>query len=159
MRNVMLVLGLIVAMPCLGQNSDTRYSETEIAQFEGCVRVYRKAEERNECFNRNSLLKGKSPEELMADLAYLATTTPDERRRIKAEQDRQVCLKGLSSEDAALVSANRIGLGMSEPALLCSWGNPNSINRSVGAWGVHKQYVYQNANVYVENGQVTSWQD
>ena len=49
---------------------------------------------------------------------------------------------------------------MSEAALLKSWGKPQDINTSVGNWGVHKQYCYENYKyVYVENGYVTSWQN
>jgi hypothetical protein len=172
MRNVILVLGLIVATPSLGQ-----YSDTDIAQFEGCVRVYKNVGERDACFSRNGLLKGNSPEEFMAAISDYLGGSPEERQRIKteqaerlaaererqfAEQERQrtdTCIKGLSLEEAALVRERKLRLGMSEAGLMCSWGDPSSVNRSVGSWGVHKQFVYGRVYVYVENGKVTSWQD
>ena len=42
-------------------------------------------------------------------------------------------------------------------------GSPNKVNRSVGVWGVHKQYVYRgyrlSSYAYVENGRVSGWQN
>ena len=40
-----------------------------------------------------------------------------------------------------------------------SWGQPDDINRSVGSWGVHEQWVYGDEYLYFENGKLTSWQD
>jgi hypothetical protein len=42
-----------------------------------------------------------------------------------------------------------------------SRGKPQKNNRSIGAWGVHEQWVYQYARIYLyfENGKLTSWQD
>ncbi|MBE9509118.1 MAG: hypothetical protein IMY86_13860 [Chloroflexi bacterium] len=54
---------------------------------------------------------------------------------------------------------------MSELALLAAWGSPESINRTVGVWGEHRQYVYptgrayHNKYVYTQDGIVTSYQD
>ena len=40
-----------------------------------------------------------------------------------------------------------------------SWGKPDDINRSVGPWGVHEQWVYGYKYLYFEDGSLTSWQD
>lgn len=62
-----------------------------------------------------------------------------------------------------LVAAGRIGLGMTTDMVRISWGPPRDINRSVGAWGVHEQWVYGSypyaQYLYFENGVLTSWQD
>lgn len=52
-------------------------------------------------------------------------------------------------------------IGMSECTLVASYGYPDDINRSVGAWGHKEQYVYKalGTYVYITNGKVTSWQD
>lgn len=77
----------------------------------------------------------------------------------RAEIDRRWLM---TSEEWALAEGQKIRRGMSECALLASWGIPNKVNRSVGVWGVHKQYVYrgyqQSSYVYVENGRVSGWQ-
>ena len=51
-------------------------------------------------------------------------------------------------------------------AVVASWGRPNDINRSVGSWGIHEQWVYggypsssKATYVYFEDARVTSWQD
>ena len=65
----------------------------------------------------------------------------------------------LSRSDWQLVEARKIGIEMTELALMCSWGATER-NRTIGSWGVHNQYVYREHQfVYVENGVVTSWQD
>ena len=66
-----------------------------------------------------------------------------------------------SSRERKAIMSGDIFLGMSEKALLLSWGDPEDVNTSVGDWGTHKQYVYGDFGpyVYVENGIVTSWQD
>ena len=75
--------------------------------------------------------------------------------------------RGLFTDDEIrLIKEKKIRIGMSEEALIASWGRPRKINRSVGSYGVHKQYVYGSyskysspAYVYVDNGKVSSWQD
>jgi hypothetical protein len=58
-----------------------------------------------------------------------------------------------------LVDQREISIGMSELALICSWGD-TARNRTVFATSVHTQYVYLSGRyVYVENGKVVSWQD
>jgi hypothetical protein len=66
-----------------------------------------------------------------------------------------------SQEIAEKIMANKIWLGMTDKMARESWGNPNEINRSVGSWGVHEQWVYKKKDTYLyfENGLLTSWQD
>jgi len=69
-------------------------------------------------------------------------------------------------DELSLVRKRQITVGISETALLASWGPPAQVNRSVSAYGVNKQYVYGAYTeygspkfVYVDDGKVTSWQD
>jgi len=74
----------------------------------------------------------------------------------------------ITGEESRLIQQNKIARGMSERALVISWGKPRRINTSTGSWGTRKQYVYggfygkyisTKANyVYVRNGVVDSWQ-
>lgn len=67
--------------------------------------------------------------------------------------------KVFSEQEWGLIEGRKLQLGMSELALICSWGDAER-NRSVGPWGEHIQYVYPSGvYVYVQNGKVTSWQD
>ena len=40
-----------------------------------------------------------------------------------------------------------------------SLGSPNDINRTVGSWGVHEQWVYNKIYLYFENGKLNSYQN
>lgn len=60
-----------------------------------------------------------------------------------------------------LIAERKIAIGMSEAALVRSWGKPTKINRS--AFGAD-QWIYErdaasSQYVYVENSVVTNWQN
>ncbi|MEM7167648.1 MAG: hypothetical protein AAF581_19500 [Planctomycetota bacterium] len=57
------------------------------------------------------------------------------------------------------ILSGRVRLGMIADEVRASVGKPNRINRSVGSWGVHEQWVYDGGNIYLENGVVASFQD
>jgi len=82
--------------------------------------------------------------------------------RYHAEEDRAEIRKRkiVSQSEWPLVDAHRVRVGMSEVALLCSFGPPDSINRTVTSALVQKQYIYgDDSYVYVENGRVISFQN
>ncbi|MCK9311771.1 MAG: hypothetical protein M0P26_05800 [Bacteroidales bacterium] len=55
---------------------------------------------------------------------------------------------------------NKIWLGATKAMVLESWGKPIDINKSVGTWGVHEQWVYDfGSYLYFEDGILKSWQD
>jgi len=59
-----------------------------------------------------------------------------------------------------LVDEGKIQLGMTKEMVEDSWGKPDDINRSVGSWGVHEQWIYSSGTyLYFENSKLTSWQD
>lgn len=63
-----------------------------------------------------------------------------------------------------LIKNGKIRIGMTKEQARLSWGEPNSINRTVGSWGVHEQWVWEykyssNTYLYFENGILTSFQD
>lgn len=80
---------------------------------------------------------------------------------------QEVVNRGLFTDrEMDLISSKSVSVGMTENALIASWGRPEDINRTVGSYGVQKQYVYGRISeyssrkyVYVEDGLVTSWQD
>ncbi len=72
----------------------------------------------------------------------------------------------LTEQEIQLIKERQIKIGMSEGALIASWGSPRKKNRTVNQYGVREQYVYGTLNkyskptyVYLENGKVVSWQD
>lgn len=50
-------------------------------------------------------------------------------------------------------------IGMNREMATISLGSPDDINRTVGSWGVHEQWVYDNLYLYFENGKLTSYQN
>ncbi|HUW07221.1 MAG TPA: hypothetical protein VMW01_13265 [Williamwhitmania sp.] len=52
-----------------------------------------------------------------------------------------------------------VWIGMTKSMLIDSRGRPKDINRTVGSWGVHEQWIYTGIYIYLENDIVTSWQD
>lgn len=90
-----------------------------------------------------------------------------EQQKIKMEQKKrnemarvkrkEKLSKKYDSFTVDSIIEGEIFIGMSEDALIESWGHPKRINETVGRWGVHKQYVYWSKYVYVENGKITSW--
>ena len=94
-------------------------------------------------------------------------TAADEAKRKKefeqkeAEDERawkQQMLRLSKLRDS--VSAKNIRLGMTVEQVRAKFEPPKDINRNVGPWGVHEQWVYQNDYyLYFENGILTSWQN
>lgn len=66
-----------------------------------------------------------------------------------------------SEEEIDAIFNQDVYFGMSEIALLASWGEPKTIICSSTRDGVRKQYIYDRGQKYihVENGQVTSWKE
>jgi len=48
---------------------------------------------------------------------------------------------------------------MTEDMVLMSIGPPDDINRTIGSWGVHEQWVYTGRYLYFKNGVLKSFQD
>lgn len=59
-----------------------------------------------------------------------------------------------SKNEWRLIEKEKIQVGMSKKALLCSWGTPQRINRS--SYGPD-QYVYFNQYVYLERNYIVAW--
>lgn len=57
------------------------------------------------------------------------------------------------------VKRHEIKIGMPEYCIIPSIGQPNKINTSEYSFGIHKQYVYDNMYIYVENEKVTAIQE
>jgi len=65
----------------------------------------------------------------------------------------------LPSKIRNYILTEKICLGMTAEQVRVSWGNPYDINRTVGSWGSHEQWVYGEKYLYFDNGILTSWQD
>lgn len=81
-----------------------------------------------------------------------------ESARLLFKKEKDLLVGKYGEKQTHLILERRIGIGMTKEALIASWGKPRDTNKSVGPWGVHSQYVYRSAYVYIENGKVISWQ-
>ena len=88
----------------------------------------------------------------------------DQAERVEREAQEQAEKKAMLESKFGKTIAQKIldgyiWLGMTTEIARLSWGEPNDINKSVGSWGVHEQWVYNCQYLYFENGILTSWQD
>lgn len=67
-------------------------------------------------------------------------------------------LKKYGTKFGRYVAERHIVIGMNENMVKDAWGNPDHINTTQGAYGVHEQWVYGNRYIYFRNGIVTSKQ-
>ncbi len=65
-----------------------------------------------------------------------------------------------SWDDEAIltVACHKVRVGLTEDQLRASWGRPDEVNRTVVGASVDDQWVYGSNYVYVEGGEVTSYQ-
>lgn len=61
--------------------------------------------------------------------------------------------------DQAMLPGVKLGMTAKTVREETNWGIPKAINRSVGKWGVHEQWVYDGGYLYFENGKLTSYQN
>ena len=86
--------------------------------------------------------------------------TDDSLRLIEKQKFVKDIFKKYGKKWGKLVSEKKIMIGMTKEMVLDSWGKPKDINRTVGEWGVHEQWIYSlDTYLYFENGKLTSWQD
>lgn len=67
--------------------------------------------------------------------------------------------KKFGVSNANLILEGKVQIGMTKAMCRESWGTPDNINKSIGAWGTHEQWVYGNSYLYFEEGRLTSIQN
>lgn len=76
------------------------------------------------------------------------------------ELQREVRIRAKYADKIAIkIIDSKFWIGMTSEMAKESLGIPNDINRTVGSWGVHEQWVYGNTYLYFENGILTSYQN
>ena len=79
------------------------------------------------------------------------------RAMIKRSADLQLGVLHLDQQNT--IKNKQVNLGMTQCMALASWGRPERVNRSVGSYGTHEQWVYPANYIYFEDGILTSFQD
>ncbi|KKN67217.1 hypothetical protein LCGC14_0463900 [marine sediment metagenome] len=83
----------------------------------------------------------------------------DEQRRIEIQQWHDFLITEFGRINANRILNHQYWIGMTAVMASNSLGSPKDINKSVGSWGVHEQWVYDNTYLYFENGILTSYQN
>lgn len=96
--------------------------------------------------------------------ARWAEEAAEERRLYAAKRAEKIKSYNWDSKITDAVINRNVILGMTKEQVIVSWGgrpNDKDINRSVGSWGVHEQWIYEARGIYLyfENGILTSFQD
>lgn len=87
-----------------------------------------------------------------------------EENKIKAENQQFAEIENRNIKKYGKVIYERLKRGdfwleMTADMAIISLGNPKDVNRTVGAWGVHEQWVYGENYYYFENGILKSYQN
>jgi len=100
---------------------------------------------------QDSIQINKKLYELMKDLSV--------KMVILKEKKLNRLTKEYGKRYAKYIFEGKICLGMTKKMVMDSMGEPDKVNRSVGSWGVHEQWIYNEMYLYFENNKLTSWQD
>ncbi len=90
------------------------------------------------------------------DERQLAEKKATELRR---QKERKARIESFPTNIQECIKKKKVILGMTTEQVTLSWGWPEHINRSVGKWGEHEQWVYGSTYLYFENGIMTSFQE
>lgn len=81
-----------------------------------------------------------------------------EKRKASNEERRSAIIKKYGASVGQKIINKEYWLGMTTEQARDSQGSPDSINESVGSWGVKQQWVYYELYLYFENGVLKSYQ-
>jgi hypothetical protein len=83
----------------------------------------------------------------------------EKQREIELIEKRTNLIKKYGEKIGQKIFQEEIWIGMTSEMVIDSQGRPKDINKTVGSWGVHEQWVYENNTyLYLENDRLTSWQ-
>lgn len=94
------------------------------------------------------------------------------RFQLKSDYDRMIAenaankakrranlTKRFGTANAKLIMEGVVKIGMSKAMCRESWGEPDDINKSIGSWGNHEQWVYGSSYLYFEGNKLTAIQN
>lgn len=67
--------------------------------------------------------------------------------------------KKYGAANAKLIVDGYVRVGMTKAMCKESWGEPYEINKTIGSWGTHEQWVYGSSYLYFEGNKLTSIQN
>jgi hypothetical protein len=124
-----------------------RHYEEEQARIRAEEEKARKAQERQRVIEEERRL-----------LAAVDGSRAKYRKFLKLRKEHQEW----SEDDCITIARRKVQIGFTREQTIAAWGKPRDINRSVGSYGTHEQWVYGGIDgtyLYFEDGIMTSWQD
>jgi len=75
-----------------------------------------------------------------------------------AQEKKDRLIKKFGKENGEKINSGYYWIGMTKDMAIESLGHPETVNSTVGSWGVDEQWVYYSLYLYFENGVLTSYQ-
>jgi hypothetical protein len=75
-----------------------------------------------------------------------------------AQEKKDRLIKKFGKENGEKINSGYYWIGMTKDMAIESLGNPETVNSSVGSWGINEQWVYHSLYLYFDNGILTSYQ-
>jgi len=72
-----------------------------------------------------------------------------EQQKMRALAKNKELIDKYGTSNAQRIARHEYWIGMTDDMAKTSIGSPNDINRTVGEWGVHEQWVYDNRDLYL----------
>lgn len=98
-------------------------------------------------------------EKLCSALGKALRAGDKEFTRAMIQRAADLQLGVLHLDEQTTIKKRQINIGMTSCMASAAWGYPEKVNRSVGTYGTHEQWVYPANYLYFEDGILTSWQD
>jgi hypothetical protein len=85
----------------------------------------------------------------------------EQQQKLAREKRKQELINKYGQTIGTKISSGHFWIGMTDEMAKASLGIPNDVNRTVGSWGVHEQWIYENRDIilYFENGILKSYQN
>ncbi|MEN5306769.1 hypothetical protein ABE425_04595 [Chryseobacterium cucumeris] len=93
------------------------------------------------------------------DYITLKKTEIKSKYELESKQKEAYYIKKFGKKKYEDLISGKYWIGMTAEMALLSLGTPKKINESVGSWGTHQQWVYDNRYLYFENGILKSYQN
>ena len=75
-----------------------------------------------------------------------------------AKEKKDRLIKKFGKENGEKINSGDYWIGMTKDMAIESLGNPETVNSTVGSWGINEQWVYYSLYLYFDNGVLTSYQ-
>ena len=183
MKTLIILLLLLVVAACSAQRQQPQPQHITEAQLEVREAFWQAKKEAKRKEERETAEREAALEREIAAMRYSAKQERELEakqakwranwRKENVDRERAKVARAKAQKRAKIAKAKKIGgrkyanlilkgkavIGMNREQVKLAWGNPRDINRTVGSWGVHEQWVYANSYLYFKNGVMTSFQD